>query len=339
MGVDISGILVKHNTSIKDYNGQTLTVDSYNTLYQFLSNIRQPDGTPLMDHLGRVTSHLSGVFYRTTSMIQNGIRPVYVFDGKPPRLKNRTLEERKLVREKNRIELEKAVEAGDEPRIRSLSSRMNYVSREIVSDTKTLLSLMGLPYIEAPSEGEAQASWMCSQGLANGVISQDYDSLLFGARILLRNFAFTGKRKLPGRNIYVNVSPEYVDLGENLENLHITREQLVDIGLMVGTDFNRGLERVGAKTALNLIGKHGNIFNVLKAKGTEIENIDEIREIFLNPDVVEVREIEFSKADGEGILNFLCDEHSFSRDRVSPYVKTLIDNYGRQAQKSLDRFF
>ncbi len=339
MGVDISGILVKHNTSIKDYNGQTLTVDSYNTIYQFLSNIRQPDGTPLMDREGRVTSHLSGIFYRTTSMIQNGIRPVYVFDGKPPKFKNRTIEERRLMRQKSEIELEKAKEAGDEARIRSLSSRINYVTREVVEDTKTLLTLMGLPYVEAPSEGEAQASWMCSRGLSGGVISQDYDSLLFGAKLLLRNFAFTGKRKLPGRNIYVNVSPEYVDLEENLSNLHITREQLVDIGLMVGTDFNRGLERVGAKTGLSLIKKHGNIFNILKAKGTTIENLKEIRDIFLNPDVVEVEELEFRMADEAGILNFLCGEHSFSSERVKPYVKTLRDNYGKQAQKSLDRFF
>lgn len=339
MGVDISGILVKHNTSIKDYNGQTLTVDSYNTIYQFLSNIRQPDGTPLMDRQGRITSHISGIFYRTTSMIQSGIRPVYVFDGKPPKFKARTIEERKLVRKKNEIELEKAREAGDEMRIRSLSSRINYVTREIVQETKDLLTLMGLPYVEAPSEGEAQASWMCSRGLAGGIVSQDYDSLLFGATMLLRNFAFTGKRKLPGRNMYVNVSPEYVDLNENLSNLHITREQLVDIGLMVGTDFNHGLERVGAKTALKLIGKYGNIFNTLKARGTEIENIDEIRDIFLQPDVVEIEELDFRMADEEGITKFLCDEHSFSYDRIKPYIKTLKDNYGKQSQKSLDKFF
>lgn len=339
MGVDISAILVKHNTSIKDYNGQTLTIDAYNTIYQFLSNIRQPDGTPLMDRNGRVTSHLSGIFYRTTSMIQTGIRPVYVFDGKPPKYKARTIEERKLVREKNIVALEKAREEGDEVRIKSLSSRINYVTREIVQDTKTLLTLMGLPYVEAPSEGEAQASWMCSNGLSAGVISQDYDSLLFGTKMLLRNFAFTGKRKLPGRNIYVNVSPECVNLEENLSNLHITREQLVDIGLMVGTDFNKGLERVGAKTALNLVKKYGNIFNTLKSKGAVIENLDEIRDIFLNPEVVEVKDLEFKMADEEGISGFLCDEHSFSHDRVKPYVKTLKDNYGKQAQKSLDRFF
>lgn len=339
MGVDISGVLVKHNTAIKDYNGQTLTIDSYNTIYQFLSNIRQPDGTPLMDRQGRVTSHLSGVFYRTTSMIQNGIRPVYIFDGKPPKFKARTIEERKLIREKNKIELEKAIEAGDEMRIRSLSSRINYVTREVVEDTKKLLGLMGLPYVQAPSEGEAQASWMCSEGIAGGVVSQDYDSLLFGARILLRNFAFTGKRKLPGRNIYVNVSPEYVSLQENLDALHLTREQLIDAGILVGTDFNKGLERVGAKTAVNLVRKYGNIFAVLKAKAIEIENLEEIRNIFLEPEVVKVDDLQFSKAEESDILRFLCDEHSFSPDRVLPYVRTLRDNFGRQAQKSLDRFF
>lgn len=339
VGVDISGILIKHETSIKDFSGQILAIDAYNMLYQFLSNIRQPDGTPLMDDQGRVTSHLSGIFYRTISFIQNGIKPVYVFDGKPSALKNRTLEERKIIREKNRIELEKALEAGDAEKIRSFSSRINYITPEILDDSRTLLDLMGVPFVNAKGEGEAQAAWMSDHGYVNGVISQDYDSLLFGCRSLLRNFAYSGRRKLPGRNVYVNVSPESISLEENLTSLGITREQLIDIGILVGTDFNRGLERVGAKTALNLVKKYGSVFGVLAAKNVQIENLREIRDLFLNPPVTESIDIDIRSPDLDGLVDFLSNKHSFSHQRILQYAQVLKDNYGKLSQKTLDRFF
>ncbi|MCL4335020.1 MAG: flap endonuclease-1 [Candidatus Thermoplasmatota archaeon] len=339
MGVDISGILMRHETTVKEFSGQTLAIDAYNMIYQFLSNIRQPDGTPLMDRNGMITSHLSGLFYRTVSMIQIGIKPVYVFDGKPSSLKSRTLEERKMVREKNKIELEKAIESGDAEKIRSFSSRINYITPQIVTESRDLLHLMGVPTVNAISEGEAQGAWMSDSGYVTGVVSQDFDTLLFGCKNLLRNFAFNGRRKLPGRNVYVNVSPESISLEENLSSLGITREQLVDIGILVGTDFNKGIDRVGAKTALNLVKKYGNIFGVLAMKGITIENLKEIRELFLNPPVNKDINTEMSPPDTDGIKYFLIEQHSFSEQRISQYVQTLKDSYGKLSQKTLDRFF
>ena len=339
MGVDISDLVVKHQTSLREHSGSTFSVDAYNILYQFLSSIRQPDGTPLMDSQGRVTSHLSGLFYRTINMLDSGIRPVYVFDGKPAVLKNRTIEERKLAKEKARIELAQAREEGDSARVRSLSSRINYVSGEIVSETMELLSLMGLPYVEAPSEGEAQASYMSKVGKVNGVISQDYDCLLFGAARILRNFAVFGRRKVPGRNIYVNVKPEYIELEETLKKNEVTLEQLIHIGILVGTDFNRGIKGIGPKTALKLIKKHGDIATVLKEKDQEIENLDRIIEIFMNPDVKTDFDLTFNKPDREGILRFLCEEHNFSEGRVTPYLDTLEKAFGKTSQANLDSFF
>lgn len=339
MGVDISDLVIKHQTSLKDHSGSVFSVDAYNILYQFLSSIRQPDGTPLMDRKGRVTSHLSGMFYRTINMLDSGIRPVYVFDGKPTVLKNRTIEERKLAKEKARIELAEARQEGDMARVRSLSSRISYVSSEIVSETKELLSVMGLPYVSAPSEGEAQASYMSKTGKVNGVVSQDYDCLLFGARRILRNFAVFGRRKVPGRNIYINVQPEFIDLEETLKNNGITHEQLIHIGILVGTDFNKGIRGVGAKTALKLIKKHGDISTVLNEKGQEIENLDRIIGIFSNPEVTADFDLTFSKPDRDGIVKFLCEEHNFSEDRVSPYLDTLEKAYGKTSQANLDSFF
>ena len=339
MGVDISDIVVKHSTTLKEHSGSTFSVDAYNILYQFLSSIRQPDGTPLMDRKGRVTSHLSGIFYRTINMMDNGVRPVYVFDGKPTELKNRTIEERKLAKEKARIELSQAREEGDMERVRSLSSRITYVSRETVSETRDLLAVMGLPFVNAPSEGEAQASFMSSKGDVNGVISQDYDCLLFGAGRILRNFAVFGRRKVPGRNIYINVQPEYIDLEETMKTNGITHDTLIHIGILIGTEFNKGILGIGPKTALKLIKKHGDISAVLEQKGEEIENLDRILEIFRNPDVTKEYKLEFAKPDRQGIIDFFCNEHSFSEERVTPYIDTLEKAYRKTSQANLDSFF
>ncbi len=339
MGVNISDIVQKHGTSLKEQSGSVVSVDAYNILYQFLSSIREYDGSPLKDAKGHITSHISGIFYRTITLMEQGIKPVYVFDGKPSYLKNRTLEERRLIKEKNVLELQAAVEAGDDERARSLSSRINYVTREVADDARKILSYMGLPYVDAPSEGEAQASVMSRNGLVSGVVSQDYDCLLFGARRVFRNFTMYGRRKVPGRNLYVNVTPEYIDLNEVLETNHITHEQLIDLGILVGTDFNRGLERVGAKTALNLIRKYGTVYAVLKEKGQEIENLDEIRKFFWSPPVNSEVRIVFTRPQPDRLFQFLCDEHDFSRQRIEPYLEKLETFFGREKQSNLDTFF
>ncbi len=339
MGVDISGILVKHQTSLKEQSGLTLSIDGYNILYQFLSSIRQPDGTPLMDSMGRVTSHLSGIFYRTINMIEAGIKPVYVFDGKPSELKNRTIEARVLMKEKAKLELEEARAAGDEERVRSLSARTSHLTRDMVNEARTLLDYMGVPNLVAPSEGEAQASLMSKHGIVDGVVSQDYDCLMFGAKRVFRNFTFFGRRKVPGRNMYINVVPEYMDLGENLEKLQITHEQLIHIGILVGTDFNRGLYKVGAKTALNLIRKHGDIYGALKAKEASIDNLEQILDLFRNPPYSEYTDVQMQKPDPSKIVEFLCNEHGFAPNRIENYIGTLQELQQKQSQKSLDSFF
>lgn len=339
MGVDISDILLKHQTTLKEHNGITVSVDGYNIMYQFISSIRQPDGTPLQDSRGRITSHLSGIFYRTTNLMEAGIKPVFVFDGKPSELKNRTIEARILMKEKAKVELEEARAAGDEERVRSLSARTSHLTRDMVREAQTLLDYMGIPNMTAPSEGEAQASMMSRQGMVDGVVSQDYDCLLFGAKRVFRNFTFFGRRKVPGRNMYINVSPEYLDLSENLEYLKLTREELIQIGIMVGTDFNKGLPRVGAKTALKLIRKYGSLNEVLKAKDLEIENLGAITELFRNPPYREDFTVDFVKPNRNGIIDFLCNEHDFSLNRIEPYVDTLEAASQKQSQKSLDSFF
>ena len=339
MGVNLEPILVKHKTALKDFSGNTVSVDAYNMLYQFLSGIRQPDGTPLMDANGNVTSHLSGIFYRTIALMEEGIKPVYVFDGKPSPMKLKTLEERKLLRERNEEELERAIAMQDVEKIARLKRTINRITIEMIEESKHLLEYMGLPYVQAPSEGEAQASVMNGDGIVQAVISQDYDCLLFGARRVLRNFTIYGRRRISSRNIYISVDPEYIDLQENLEILSINRDQLIDIGILVGTDFNDGVRKVGPKTALNLIKKHGNIESVIKEKNFEIPELEKVREIFTRPQADHDVKIKFASPDREKIIDFLCGKHSFSSTRVEPYIEKLTKSLEKGNQFNLDSFF
>jgi len=337
MGTDIGSLLQKRKAKLSDFTNQVVAIDGFNTLHQFLSIIRQRDGSPLIDSTGRVTSHLSGLLYRTASLVEAGIKPLFVFDGKPPDLKSKTLSKRKEVRESSWEKWESAKAAGDLKSAYKYAQASSKVNQEIIEDSKYLLDIMGIPFVQAPCEGEAQAAHIVLKGDANCVASQDYDSFLFGAPVVVRNLTITGKRKLPGKNAYIDVEPEIIELEETLKALEITREQLIDIAICVGTDYNKGLEKVGPKTALKLIKKHGDIYAVLREKGAEIEAVDRIREIFLHPDVTENYEIKWGKPDSEKLLKFLCEDHDFSIDRVEKAAERLKAASGAR-QRTLDQW-
>jgi len=280
MGADIGDLLEREEVELEYFSGRKIAIDAFNTLYQFISIIRQPDGTPLKDSQGRITSHLSGILYRMSNMVEIGIRPVFVYDGEPPVFKKAEIEERK----KRRVEAEEkwiaALQAGERD-AKKYAQAAGRVDDYIVESSKRLLDYMGIPFVDAPSEGEAQAAYMAAKGDVDFTGSQDYDSLLFGSPRLARNLAVTGKRKLPGKNVYVDVKPEIVSLADNLKKLGLTREQLIDIAILVGTDYNEGIKGVGVKKALNYIKTYGDIFKALKAIKASIENVEEIREFYL----------------------------------------------------------
>ncbi|MCC7576201.1 MAG: flap structure-specific endonuclease, partial [Methanomethylovorans sp.] len=208
----------------------------------------------------------------------------------------------------------------------------------IVEDSRRLLLTMGIPWVDAPSEGESQAAHMVKRGDANYVASQDYDSLLFGAPFVVRNLTITGKRKLPKKNIFVDVKPEIMELKGNLTELGIDREQLIDVAICVGTDYNKGLEKIGPKKALKLIKEHRNIENVLQAIGRDIENLQEIKDIFLNPSVTDDYTLEWKKPETNKIIDFLCHEHDFSKERVMKACERL-EKISRLGQRTLDQWF
>ena len=195
MGVAFKDLIISHETDLDSLSNKIIVLDAYNTLYQFLTTIRGIDGTPLMDSKGNVTSHLVGLFTRTSSLMQKGIKPVFVFDGEPPALKKKTIEQRsglKIEAEKKFLE---AKEKEDTEEMKKYASRTSRLTKDMVEESKKIVSLMGLPIVQAPSEGEAQAAYMVKKGDGFAVGSQDFDSLLHGATKVTRNLSITGKRK------------------------------------------------------------------------------------------------------------------------------------------------
>ncbi len=336
MGINLADIVISEPRTLGDFSGRVLAIDAFNTLYQFLAIIRQPDGTPLMDHQGLVTSHLSGIIYRISNFVAAGIKPAFVFDGEPPRLKAHTIVARGEIKRRAEREWREAVEIGDLATARTKAMQTSRLTSEMVDQSKRLLDLLGIPWVQAPAEGEAQASAMARSGVAYAAASQDFDSLLFGSPRLVKNLAITGRRKLPRKDIYVDVQPEEISLEATLANLGITREQLVDMGLLIGTDFNEGVKGIGPKKALALIKKHRSLEPALEELGVEIESKDEVREIFLKPNVLPQVDLRFRDPDADGVRRMLCDEHDFSPDRINAALAKFGSARSEQKQRSLD---
>ncbi|MEM0492366.1 MAG: flap endonuclease-1 [Candidatus Thermoplasmatota archaeon] len=325
MGVDIGDLFDKETCSFHDLKKRVIAIDGHNVLHQFISIIRQRDGTPLKDSKGRITSHLSGLFHRTANLVDAGVYPLYVFDGPPHPLKMQTIKERQQRREQAEREYMEAIEKGDIETARVKVQQTSRVTDEIIEQSKNLLSALGIPYVQAPSEGEAQASYMVSRGDAYGIGSQDYDSLLFGSSILIRNLTSSTKRKLPGKQAYTEVKPELIDLKMNLDKLGITREQLVDIAILIGTDFNIGINGIGPKKSYHLIKKNRCIENILpnlsESDKDKINNYREIRRLFLEPEVDKDYKINWGVIEEDKVYRILCDEHQFSKERVEPVIE------------------
>lgn len=320
LGVNLRGLVPKNTVKLESLSGRSIAIDAYNTLYQFLAIIRQPDGTPLKDSSGRVTSHLSGLLYRTSNLVELGIKPIYVFDGVPPALKQAEIERRVEAKKKARVKYKRALKKGRMREARMYAQATSRLKKYMTEDSKRLLDLMGIPWLQAPSEGEAQAAHLVKRGDADYCASQDYDSLLFGAPRLVRNVTISGRRKLPNKKVYVEVVPEIVELEQVLRECETTYEQLIDIGILVGTDFNpEGIKGLGPKTALKLIRKHGSLENALPHIEDAEFPVDpqKIREIFLHPKVTEDYQLKWTEPNVEGTIRFLCQERDFSENRVT----------------------
>ncbi len=319
MGVKIGDLISPQITDLKHLKGKKIAIDGLISLYQFLASIRGVDGQPLKDQQGRVTSHLAGLFYRTINLVEAGIRPVYVFDGRPPELKVETLQKRNEQRSVAKKQWDVAIADGRMEDARVYAQASAKVDQNIVQDAKMLLNTMNVPWVQGKGEGEAQAAYMAKQGDVWAAGSQDFDALLFGTPRLVRNLTITGRRKLPRKNEYVVIKPEVIDLSEMLQQLDVTFEQLIDIGILIGTDYHPGVKGVGPKTALKAIKKYNSIEPALSAGGFQVEiPYEEIRAIFQNIDqhVNSSYALNWAKPNREQVLELLVEQHAFSTDRV-----------------------
>jgi len=340
VGVKLGKLVPRETVTLESLRGRSFAVDAANTLHQFLALIRTPDGVPLKDSQGRITSHLVGLLYRTTRLVTDyNLRLVFVFDGEPPDLKAQELEKRRAERERAEQEYREALARGDLKTAWSKAVGTGRLTPQMADEAKRVLNYLGIPYVQAPGEGEAQAAFMARRGDVWAAASRDFDSLLFGAPKLLRYLTISGRRRLPGRSSTVPLQPELIRLDQLLSEHGLTREQLVDVAILIGTDFSPGVPRVGPKTALKLITKHGSLENLPpEIKEKLPDTYPQVRQLFLNPPVTEEYDLTPKPLDREGLISFLCGERGFSEERVLGVIERMEKARKRQrtAQQSLD---
>src|SRR5919198_5781460 len=286
MGLDLKTLVEPSPITISELSNKVVAVDAYNTIYQFLATIRGPTGELLTNAQGDVTSHLSGLFYRNINLLADNIKLIYIFDGKPHLLKSKEIERRRQIKHEAYEKYHEATIEGRFEDARKYSQATSILTEKMVEESKKILTLLGIPFVQAPSEGEAAAAYMTKQGIAFSCASQDYDSILFGSNRLIRNLTISGKRTVPNRRMYVEVEPEIIETQQVLDQTKLTHEQLVDVGILIGTDFNpEGFPGIGPKTALKLIREYGKLENIEKIKDSlSYIPYQKIRDIFLKPE-------------------------------------------------------
>jgi len=343
MGVAISELLVFKPIAIEDLSGKVLAVDAYNVLYQFLSSIRSQDGSLLMDSQGRVTSHLMGLFTRFSRLLEYNIKLVFVFDGKVPDLKRKEQERRHELKVEAEKQFEAAKEVEDVEAMKKFAARTSRLTLDMVEEAKKLLAAMGIPHFIAPSEGEAQASFIVKQGDAYALVSQDADCFLFGAPRYIKNLTLSEKRKKIGRLAYEKVVPELLSLSDNLNNLGMDHDQFIALAMLIGTDYNiGGIKGIGPKKAVGLVKLYGHDFDRLfsEAKWSDFFTVSwkEVFDTFKNIPVSKNYRLDWREVDEAAVLKLLVEEHGFSRERILSTLEKLGKSPAK-TQKGLTDFF
>ncbi|XP_019427473.1 PREDICTED: flap endonuclease 1-like isoform X3 [Lupinus angustifolius] len=330
MGIKGLTKLLAHNApkSMKEnkfetYFGRKIAIDASMSIYQFLIIVGRSGTKMLTNEAGEVTSHLHGMLLRTIRLLEAGIKPVYVFDGKPPDLKKQELEKRYSKRAEATEGLAEAIKADNKEDIEKFSKRTVKVTKQHNDDCKRLLRLMGLPVVEAPSEAEAQCAALCKAGKVYAVASEDMDSLTFGAPKFLRHLMDPSSKKVPVMEF---------EIEKILEGLNMTMDQFIDFCILSGCDYCESIRGIGGITALKLIRQHGSIENILDNINKERYQIpddwlyQEARHLFKEPTVSSEEEelnLKWSGPDEEGLITFLVNENGFNNDRVTKAIEKI----------------
>jgi len=342
MGVSFKDLVKKEELDISQLKGKILAVDAHNMLYQFITTIRERDGTPLKDSKGNVTSHLIGLFSRVTNFMSKGLKLVFVYDGKPPKLKQTERDRRYGLKVDAQSKYEAAKQEEDIDGMKKYGARTARLTAEMIEDSKMLLDALGVPYIVAPSEGDAQAAYLVKKGDAYATISQDFDTLMHGSNKLVRNLSIAGRRRKGATSIAIK--PEIIILADVLNELGLTRDQLIVLGILIGTDYNYGgIKGIGPKKALKLLKEHGNDYETI-FESVEWKNhfdfswqlvFDTIKDMPVTNDY----EIRFKTIDADGVFSLLCERFEFSRERVNSSLSKLLSRQEEKKQKGLSDFF
>jgi flap endonuclease-1 len=343
MGTQITPLLKTEDISFEDLRGKVLVVDAFNILYQFLSSLRMRDGTPLKDSKGNVTSHLNGLFLRSTNLMKRGMKLVFVFDGEHPELKAKEIERRKGLKEKARVKYDDAVEKEDIEAMRKYSMQTTSLTKDMVKEAKELLGALGIPVIQAPSEGEAQAAYMVKKNDADYVVSQDTDALLFGATNIVRNLTVSQKKKKANTLSYETIKPQKINLAENLNHLGIDNDQLIVLSMLVGTDFNiGGIKGIGPKKGLKIVREESDMDKIFK--DLDWDSFFEypwtdVFYLFKNIPTTDDYDLEWHIPDKDKIIEILHERHEFNRERIEKEIDNLIKDKEAKQQKGLGDFF
>ncbi len=338
MGVKLKDLVIKKQIEFIDLANKVIAVDFSNSAYQFLSSIRQPDGTALMDSQGRITSHLMGIWTRFTNLIQQNIKLVMVFDGKMPDLKYGEHQERYERKVYAKERYEKAEEEDDREMMARYAKQTIHLTKEMIEESKLLLNAMGIPCIHAPAEADAQLAYLCKKGDAYACCSTDYDTLLHGAPRLLTNLTLSQRKKLPSGKI-IKTTPEIIDLEETCKALGITHEQLIYIGILSGTDYNpQGVVGIGPKKALKLVKEYKDPDKMFKELNAEFD-WKEIYALFQKMEVKKKYVLKWGEMDVKKTKEILVEEHDFSKERVEKVIEKITEKKETKKQTGLNQWF
>ncbi|XP_052192117.1 flap endonuclease 1 isoform X1 [Diospyros lotus] len=324
----------------ESYFGRKIAIDASMSIYQFLIVVGRTGTEMLTNEAGEVTSHLQGMFTRTIRLLEAGLKPVYVFDGKPPDLKKQELAKRYSKRADASEDLDEALETGNKEDIEKFSKRTVKVTKQHNEDCKKILRLMGVPIIEAPSEAEAQCAALCKSGKVYAVASEDMDSLTFGAPKFLRHLMDPSSKKVPVMEF---------DISKVLEELNLTMDQFIDLCILCGCDYCDSIRGIGGQTALKLIRQHGSIEKILENINKERYQIpedwpyQEARRLFKEPLVFSddgQLDIKWGAPDEEGLIKFLVNENGFNNDRITKAIEKIKAAKNKSTQgRRLESFF
>ncbi len=321
---DLRSLAAIEDISFEDVAGSVVAVDAHNWLYRYLTTtVRFTRDAAYTTADGTEVANLIGVVQGLPKFFEHDLTPVFVFDGSVTEMKAEEIAERREQREKRESKLEDAREAGDATEIARLDSQTQRLTDAILTTTREVLQLLDVPVIEAPAEGEAQAAHMARQDAVDYVGTEDYDALLLGAPLTLRQLTSSG-------------DPELMDFQATLEKHDVTWEQLVDAAILMGTDFNAGVDGVGPKTAIKLVKEHGDLWGALEAKEAHVDHADRIRDLFLTPAVTDDYDLDLTvNPDVEAAREFVVDEWGIAPDEVEKGFERIEESV---TQTGLDRW-